>query len=128
MKLILLLKYLKEDEPFGKLTAFVSVVEFQKRVLVYTHIISFLDGERKFSLQDSTKIDNLISAEIPLATSPLVRELVLKHMIQAPCSDNPETRYMREERCSKTFANQFSSEIVSTKGDNFVNYGRRSPE
>ena len=31
MKLKLLLKYLKERKPFGKLAAFMSVIEFQKR-------------------------------------------------------------------------------------------------
>ncbi len=31
MKLNLLLKHLTEDEPFGQITAFVSVVEFQQR-------------------------------------------------------------------------------------------------
>ena len=50
MKLKLLLKNLKEDEPFGKLTVFVSVIEFQNLELVHAHIISFLDYATKFSL------------------------------------------------------------------------------
>ena len=82
MKLKLLLKHLKEDKPFGKITAFVSVIEFQKRGLVHAYLIIFLDQEAKFSLQGPTNIDMLISAEIPPATSPQLRELMLKHMIQ----------------------------------------------
>ena len=73
MKLKLRLKHLK-DEPSGKLNAFVSVIEFQKRGSVHAHIISFFDDATKFSLQDPTKIDNLISAEIPPVTSPHLRD------------------------------------------------------
>ena len=44
LKLKLLLKHLTEDEPFAKLTGFVYVIEFQKRGLVHTHIITFLEN------------------------------------------------------------------------------------
>ena len=128
MKLKLLLKHLKDDEPFGKLTAFVSVIYFEKRGLVHAHIISFLDDATKFSLQDPNKIDNLISAMIPRVTSPHLRELVLKHMIHASCSDNRNSRCMREGRCSKNFPKPFRSETASIEVDNYVSYMRRSPE
>ena len=88
MKLKLLFKHLKEDKPFRKLTSFVPVIEFQKRTLMHAHIISFLDDATKFSLQDPTKIENLISAEIPSVTSPHLRELVLKHMTACIEGDN----------------------------------------
>ena len=107
MKLKLLLKHLKENEPFGKLTAFVSVIEFRKLRLVDAHIFSFHDDPNNFTLQVQTKIDNLISAEIPPVTSPHLRELVLKYMIHATCSDDPNSRFMIEGRCSKTFQNHF---------------------
>ena len=57
MKLKLLLKYLKDDRPFGQITAFVSVVEFQKRGLVHAHVIIFLGAVTKFSLEDPSNID-----------------------------------------------------------------------
>ena len=41
MKLKLLLKRSKEDEPFSKLAAFVSVIELQKRGLVHAHMLLF---------------------------------------------------------------------------------------
>ena len=94
MKLKLLLKHLKENELFGKSTAFVSVIEFRKLRLVDAHIISFHDDPKKFTLQDPTKIDNLISAEIPPVTSPHLQELVLKYIIHATCSDDPNSRFM----------------------------------
>ena len=128
MKLKLLLEHLKEDEHFGKSAAFVSVIEFQKRGLVHAHIIVFLDIATKFSLQEPANIGYLISAEIPPATSPHLRELVLKHMIHAPCSDNPNSECMREGRCSKNFPKPFLSETASVEGDYYVSYRRRSPE
>ena len=73
LKLKLLLKHLTEDEPFAKLAGFVYVIELQKRGLVHTHIIAFLENAPKFSLQDPTKMENLISAEITPATSLQLR-------------------------------------------------------
>ena len=128
MKLELLLKHLKGDESFGKLTLFVSVIEFQKRGLVHAHIISFLDDATKFSLQVPTVIGNLILVEIPPATSPHLRELVLNHTIHAPCSDNTDSRCMREGRCSKNFPKPFRPDTASVEGDNYVSYRRRSRE
>ena len=128
MKLKVLLKHLKEDEPFGKVAEFVSVSEFQKRGLLHAHIITFLDVATKFSLQDPTNIDNIISAEIPPKTSPQLRELVLKHVIHSPCLDNPSSRCMRERRCSNYFPKPFRSETASIEGDYYVSYKRRNPE
>ncbi len=42
MKHKLLMAHLKEDEPFGKVIADVSVIEFQKRGLMHAQIILFL--------------------------------------------------------------------------------------
>ena len=127
MKLKLLLKHLKEDEPFGRISAFVSVIEFQKRGLVHAHIIIFLDEAAKFSLQDPSNIDKLISAEIPSTQASHLRELVLKHMIHNPCSADPAARCMREGKCSKKFPKPFRSETASVEGDYYVSYRRRSP-
>ena len=119
---------MKEDEPFGKLNAFVSVIVFQNRGLVHAHIICSLDDSTKFSLQDPIKIDNRISAEIPPVTSPHILELVLKHMIHALSSDYSDSRCMREGRCSENFPKPFRSETASIEGDNYLSYISRSPE
>lgn len=65
MKLKMLMKYLKCENPFGRVIASVSVVEFQKRGLPHAHIILFLDGQAKNDLQDPEHVNKLISAEIP---------------------------------------------------------------
>ena len=128
MKLKLLLNHFKEDEPFGKLAAFLPVIDFQKRGLVHAQIISFLDDVTLFSQQDPSKIDNLISVEIPLITSPHLREFVVKHMIHAPCSNHPDSRCMREGQYSKTLPKPFRSVTASIEGVNYVSYRRLSPE
>ena len=43
MEFILLLMHLNEDEPFGEVISFLSVIEFQKKGLVHAHVIVFLD-------------------------------------------------------------------------------------
>ena len=91
MKIKLLLKNLEEDGPLRKLTAFVSVIEFQRQGLLRAHIITFLNDATRFSLEDPTNIDNQISAEIPPVTSPHLREFVRKHKIHAPCLDDPDS-------------------------------------
>ena len=76
----LLLKHLNNDKPFGQITAFVSVIEFQKRGLVHAQIIIFLDQESNFSLQGPTNIDRVISVEISPVASPHLRGLMLKYI------------------------------------------------
>ena len=68
MKLKLLLKHRKENEPFGKVISFVSAIEFQKRDFVLDHIIIFLDQEAKFYIQELTNVDKVISRLYFLAT------------------------------------------------------------
>ena len=127
MKLKIILKHLKEDEPLEKIH-FVSVIEFQNRGLALAHIIFFLDHVAQLSLQDPTNIDKLISAEIPPATSSQLRELVLKHMIHDPCNMNRTAGCMREGECSKSFPKPFRSETAVVNSDYYVSYRRQSPE
>ena len=127
MKLKLLLKHLKEDEPFEKVISFVSLIEFQKGGLLDAHIFVFLDQEAKFSTQEPINIGKVISAEIPSDTLPHLRELVLKHVIHYPCTENPTARCLREGRYSKRFPKPSRSDTAPNEDDNYVSY-RRSPE
>ena len=89
---------------------------------------SYLDDATNFSLQGPTMIDNLISAEIPLVNSPYIREIMLKHMICALFSDDPDFRFMREGRCSKNFPNPFRSKTAFSENDNSLSYRRWSTD
>ena len=126
VKLNLLLKHLKEDESFGKVISFVSVIDFRKRGLMHTNFVAFLDEKFKFSTQKPTNIDNVILAEILSDTFPHLRELVLKHMIHYPCTENPTARCIRGGRCSKRLPKPFQSDTTFIEGDSYVSYGRTS--
>ncbi len=88
MKLKLLFKHLQDNRPFGPVLAYESVIEFQKRGLVHSHIILFIDQVAKFALQDPLQIVNLISAEIPPLSGHSLRETVLRHMVHNPCKSS----------------------------------------
>ena len=126
MKWKLLMSYLKENQPFGRVIADVSVIEFQKRGLVHAHVILFLAQESKNALQDPQRVDEVISAEIPPEMDSTLREAVLKHMIHRPCDQDPGALYLRDGRCSRGFPKQFRNETSSGEGDYYISYKRRA--
>ncbi len=65
MKHKLLMPHLKEEHPFGKTVADVSVIALQKRGLAHAHIILFLQDESKKAQGNLQNVDRIISAEIP---------------------------------------------------------------
>ena len=68
---------------FGRINAKFYSVEFQKRGLPHAHILVILGNVRISDLKD------LVSAEIPSEDQPVLRELVLRHMIHKPCNEFP---------------------------------------
>ena len=126
MKHKLLMVHLKEDEPFGRIVADVSVIEFQKRGLVHAHIILFLHEEAKRSLENPEQVDKVISAEIPRQDDPILRQAVIKHLIHRPCTHDSNARCLRDGKCSKRFPKAFRVETGSNEGDYYVSYRRRS--
>ena len=61
MKHKLLLSYLKDDHPFGKTVADVSVIEFQKRSLVHADIILFVEEEQMKALENIERVNEVVS-------------------------------------------------------------------
>ena len=78
-------------------------------------------------MQEATNIDKETSAEVPSDTIPHLGELVPKHMIHCPCSENPTARCLREGRGSKKFPKPFGLETVSNEGDNYLSYRKKFP-
>ena len=71
--------------------------------------------------------DQFVSAEIPSAKNPVLRELVLKHMVHGPCGAlNPSSPCMENGACSKGFPKKFSPVTVESDESYHV-YQRGSP-
>ena len=107
MKHKLLMAHLKEEEPCERVIADVSVIEFQKRDLVYAHIIIFLHDDPKTALENPDRVDEIISAEIPYQNDPFLRQAVLRHLIQKPCTDDVDAVCVRAENAHNGFLKHF---------------------
>ncbi|OMO96975.1 DNA helicase PIF1, ATP-dependent [Corchorus olitorius] len=124
MKVDKLMEDITKNEFFGKTTAALYVVEFQKKGLPHVHILVWLSRDLKSSPIDD--IDSMISAELPnKETDPDKYEAVSKFMMHGPCGpDNPKASCMEDGRCSKYFPNDFhDSTTIDENG--FVVYRRR---
>lgn len=123
-KLKELLNEILNKQIFGVALAQTNVIEFQKRGLPHSHILTILDGQDK--LNDPFSIDNLISAEIPNpTTNGRLYELVKKFMVHGPCSEyNPNAPCMINGVCSKHYPKEFSNETVVLE-NGYISYRRR---
>ena len=108
MKCRAMVQMVIDEEIFGKVVSHVKVIEFQKRGLPHAHCIFILDRESKQRLRDPLEVDKIISAEIPSADDPELREIVLKHQIHNPCGVlNPQAvcmgvRKRKQNRSSRS--------------------------
>ncbi|KAH7698989.1 hypothetical protein AAVH_33912, partial [Aphelenchoides avenae] len=82
-----LLKEIKKC--FGKLVAWIYVIEFQQRGLPHLHLVGTLEDQAKFRTMDD--IDRSVLAQIPdQAKDPVLFDLVAKHHVHGPnCAINP---------------------------------------
>ena len=90
---------------FGKVQAYVFVIEFSKHGLPHMHCIMFLHQDSKlFTAED---IDSLLSSEFP-TNDPELLELIKKFMVHNPCgAENPNAPCMENGKCSKNFPKPF---------------------
>ena len=69
---------------FGDVTAYVHVIEFQKRGLPHEHFLLIMKSGSKFTTPNA--YDRVISAEIPDKDRyPELHDLVIIHMLHGPC-------------------------------------------
>ncbi|XP_074282924.1 uncharacterized protein LOC141607472 [Silene latifolia] len=127
-KLLALKKLIMEKHIFGKVAAFIYVVEFQKRGLPHAHMLIIL--KPPFKLNSPSDFDKFVSAEIPHSDNPRLRALVLKHMIHGPCGNfNPDYQCMKKKnsmgRCKYNYPKSFSTE-TTTNSDSYPEYRRRN--
>ena len=114
---------IREKHVLGKPSAFVYVIEFQKRGLPHAHLLIVLDAESK--LRNSDDIDTIISAEIPdPERDPVLLEVVKTTMIHGPCGVlNPHSVCMDNGVCTKNFPKDFAN-ITSFEVNGYPLYRR----
>ncbi|KAM0880860.1 hypothetical protein ACQ4PT_033300 [Festuca glaucescens] len=124
IKLNELIEDIYKKQRFGKATAIVYTIEFQKRGLPHAHILLFLDqNDRDPSPKN---IDHIISVEIPdKDEDPEGYMAVENFMMHGPCG---EAKYrspcMINGKCSKHFPKLFCEE-TSIDEEGFPVYRRR---
>jgi hypothetical protein len=125
LKLDALIEDIKKKHVMGTPTAFVHVVEFQKRGLPHAHMLLIVKAEDK--PKDADAIDKMVSAEIPdIQCFPRLHAIVTKHMIHGPCGEhNLNSPCMVDGKCSKKFPKDFQEETV-TNSDGYPKYRRRN--
>ncbi|XP_042941344.1 uncharacterized protein LOC122276004 [Carya illinoinensis] len=91
-----------KQQIFGKVSAYVYVIEHQKRVLPHAHFLIIL--QRNWKLYASESFDEIVSAEIPDKNTNLhLHNAVIKHMMHGPCGVlNPTNVCMKKNGCCKS--------------------------
>ncbi|KAG7984548.1 hypothetical protein I3843_04G165900 [Carya illinoinensis] len=105
------LKYqLFKREIFGKISAYVYVIEHQKRGLPHAHFLIILRQDWKLYAPES--FDEIVSAKLPDKDNNLhLYTAVIKHMMHGPCGDlNPTNICMKKNGCCK---NNYPKHFVS---------------
>ncbi|XP_065321170.1 uncharacterized protein LOC135928643 [Gordionus sp. m RMFG-2023] len=107
LKLSELLHDIIKKDFFGKCSAYVYTIEFQKRGLPHAHLLIILSENNK--IETTECIDNFVRAEIPDKNiEPRLYDIVTRFMIHGPCSIlNPHSPCMENGSCTKKFPKDF---------------------
>ena len=132
-----LLKDVIKGGIFGKISAFMYVIEWQKRGLPHSHFLFILENESRL---DSPKlVDNAIVAELPPNPQEVddleqresrsrLEQIVLTNMVHGPCGEaNPHSPCMENGRCTKGYPKEFMKETVVDPNNHYATYRRRCP-
>ncbi|XP_016166002.1 uncharacterized protein LOC107608783 [Arachis ipaensis] len=124
VKLDKLIQDIRKNQIFGRVSAVVYTIEFQKRGLPHAHILLFLHHDDKFPTGED--IDRIISAEIPdKVNDPLYYEAVEKHMMHGPCgSFRKDSPCMENGQCMRHFPKRFVASTTIDE-DGYPVYRRR---
>lgn len=86
LKFHAMLDNVTKRERFGRCSAYVYTIEFQKRGLPHAHLILFLHPDDQPTTPE--QIDCMITAQLPDPdTEPQLFNLVTKFMLHGPCQD-----------------------------------------
>jgi hypothetical protein len=124
IKLQALLDDILKKHILGHVSAFMYVIEFQKRGLPHAHILIILEDDSKPRTTD--EYDSIISAELPdPIKNPAAYETVTRSMLHGPCGlINPKAPCMVDGKCSKHFPKDFCENTEESQ-DGYPVYRRR---
>ncbi|XP_065322977.1 uncharacterized protein LOC135930119 [Gordionus sp. m RMFG-2023] len=112
LKLSELLHDIIKKDLFGKCSAYVYTIEFQKRGLPHAHMLIILHENNK--IETAKCIDNFVRAEIPdKNVKPLLYDIVTRFMIHGPCESqhNPNGYPFYQRRNKVLFMSEFNAHI-----------------
>ncbi len=110
---------------FGKCTAYVYVIEFQKRGLPHMHVLLWLAEENRLT---DNSVDNFISAELPSKTNSRLFDIISSKNTHSPCNGPDDYgRFCRVDPkvCEKDFPKKFVQVSSLKTIDGFPEYRRR---
>ena len=126
MKLRAMLDDIIKNEVFGKIKAYLWVIEYQKRGLPHCHMLFCLEDNDK--IHSPEQLDTVIKAEIPDPEDRHLFQAVTSYNLHNRCgSGNPKLPCMDKDtgKCSKRFPKAFR-EVTSMDVDGFPEYKRRA--
>lgn len=117
-----------DNKLFGKVIAYIFVIEFQKRGFPHIHLLIYLADEDK--IRNCEQVDRIVTAEIPDKNKyPKLYELVKQFMIHGPCGNqnkNSPCMDEKKEKCLKNFPKEFIEETVYNDTFGYPIYKRRN--
>ena len=134
-----LIKDINARKVFGKVPAYLWVIEFQKRGLPHAHILVILSNEDRVSTAED--VDNVICAQLPPDPNSFppgsnerdqalrLQNIVLKNMVHGPCGKrNPASPCMSDGKCSKKYPKPFCDKTILNPDNAYPAYQRLAPE
>ena len=120
-----LLHLLRDGAVFGRVRAFISSIEWQKRGLPHAHIVLWLDPDDK---PRPDTVDLFVSAEIPdRDAEPELYNIVTTKMVHGPCgAHRPAAPCLADGVCTKRYPKEFNA-VTEVNDTGYPKYRRRSP-
>lgn len=112
-----LLQMVCENGMFGKVTAYVYSIEFQKRGLPHIHLLVHLAKDDVPNTPE--KVDTIIKAEIPdEGDDPVYYDRVLRFMLHGPCKK--DSVCMSTGKCNKSFPKSFAEQTTVNEDGKYL--------
>lgn len=112
-----------KKQVFGEVTAYIYVIEFQKRGLPHCHMLLIL--KEQYKLFTAGQYNSVVSAQLPNQTSQTeLYSTIARHMIHGPCGLlNTNSPCMKNNVCSKGYPKDFQA-LTSENEDGYPLYER----